>query len=67
VSGPGGGQGAGYLLYVALDELVETFFPALDAIGGRVVDPEEAVLAGDTDIQARISSPWSRWSAASTG
>jgi hypothetical protein len=52
---------------VALDELVETFFPALDAIGGRVVDPEEAVLAGDTDIQARISSPWSRWSAASTG
>jgi hypothetical protein len=25
---------------VALDELVETFFPALDAIGGRVVDLE---------------------------
>lgn len=47
-------EGAGYLLYVALDELVDTFFPALDAIGERVVDLEEAVLAGDTDIQARI-------------
>jgi magnesium transporter len=47
-------EGAGYLLYVALDELVETFFPALDAIGQRVVDLEEAVLAGDTGIQARI-------------
>ena len=47
-------EGAGYLLYVALDELVETFFPALDAIGQRVVDLEEAVLAGDTNIQARI-------------
>jgi magnesium transporter len=46
-------EGAGYLLYVALDELVETFFPALDAIGGRVVALEEAVLAGDTDVQAR--------------
>ncbi|HET6749299.1 MAG TPA: magnesium/cobalt transporter CorA [Actinomycetes bacterium] len=47
-------EGAGYLLYVALDELVDTFFPALDAIGERVVDLEEAVLAGDTDIQAQI-------------
>jgi magnesium transporter len=47
-------EGAGYLLYVALDELVDTFFPALDAIGERVVDLEEAVLAGDTDIQGRV-------------
>ena len=47
-------EGAGYLLYVALDELVDTFFPALDAIGERVVEVEEAVLAGDTDVQARI-------------
>jgi magnesium transporter len=39
---------------VALDELVDTFFPALDAIGGRVVEVEEAVLAGDTDVQAQI-------------
>ena len=30
-------EGAGYLLYAALVELVETFFPALDAIGQRVV------------------------------
>jgi magnesium transporter len=47
-------EGAGYLLYVALDELVDTFFPALDAIGERVVEVEEAVLAGDTDVQAQI-------------
>jgi Mg2+ and Co2+ transporter CorA len=47
-------EGAGYLLYVALDELVETFSTALDAIGQRVVDLEEAVLAGDTGIHARI-------------
>jgi magnesium transporter len=47
-------EGSGYLLYVALDELVDTFFPALDAIGERVVELEEAVLAGDTDIQTQI-------------
>ena len=47
-------EGAGYLLYVALDELVDTFFPALDTIGERLVDVEEAVLAGDTDVQGRI-------------
>jgi magnesium transporter len=47
-------EGTGYLLYVALDELVDTFFPALDAIGERVVEVEEAVLAGDTDVQAQI-------------
>jgi magnesium transporter len=47
-------EGAGYLLYVALDELVDTFFPAIDAIGERLVDVEEAVLAGDTDVQGRI-------------
>jgi Mg2+ and Co2+ transporter CorA len=42
------------ILYVALDELVDTFFPALDAIGEQVVEVEEAVLAGDTDVQAEI-------------
>jgi magnesium transporter len=47
-------EGAGYLLYVALDELVDTFFPALDAIGERIVVVEEAVLAGETDVQAQI-------------
>jgi magnesium transporter len=47
-------EGAGYLLYVALDELVDTFFPALDLIGERLVEVEEAVLAGDTDVQGRI-------------
>jgi magnesium transporter len=46
--------GAGYLLYVALDELVDTFFPALDAIGERVVAVEETLLAGDTDVEAQI-------------
>jgi magnesium transporter len=49
-------EGAGYLLYVALDELVDTFFPALDAIAERVVAVEEAVLAGDTDVQGPIFS-----------
>jgi magnesium transporter len=47
-------EGAGYLLYVALDELVDTFFPALDTIGEQLVEVEEAVLGGDTDVQGRI-------------
>jgi magnesium transporter len=47
-------EGTGYLLYVALDELVDTFFPALDAIGERLVEAEEAVLAGEIDVQAQI-------------
>jgi magnesium transporter len=47
-------EGAGYLLYVALDELVDTFFPALDALGERVVAVEEAVLSGATDVQGQI-------------
>jgi magnesium transporter len=48
------GEGAGYLLYVALDELVDTFFPALDAIGDQVLDVEEAVLSEAADVEARI-------------
>jgi magnesium transporter len=48
------GEGTGYMLYVALDELVDTYFPALDALGERVVAAEEAVLAGDVDVQGRI-------------
>ena len=47
-------QGAGYLLYVALDELVDSFFPALDPIGDRLIEVEEAILAGDTEVQGRI-------------
>jgi magnesium transporter len=47
-------EGAGYLLYVALDELVDTFFPALDAIGDQVLDVEEAVLSEAADVEARI-------------
>jgi magnesium transporter len=46
--------GVGYLLYVALDELVDTFFPALDRIGERVVELEEAVLEGGPDVQHQI-------------
>lgn len=37
-------SGSGFLLYVVLDELVDTFFPALDLIGGRVEDLEEAIF-----------------------
>ncbi len=47
-------QGAGFLLYVALDELVDSFFPALDAIADRVEDLEEAVFAGRTDVQNQL-------------
>src|SRR4029450_3331779 len=37
-------QGSGFLLYVVLDELVDTFFPTLDQIGERIEDLEEAVF-----------------------
>jgi magnesium transporter len=47
-------EGAGFLLYVVLDELVDTFFPTLDDIGGRVEDLEEAVFAGRSDVQHQI-------------
>jgi Mg2+ and Co2+ transporter CorA len=47
-------EGAGYLLYVALDEIVDTFFPALDTLSDRLVELEEKVLAGETDVQGRI-------------
>jgi magnesium transporter len=47
-------HGAGFLLYVVLDELVDTFFPTLDRIGERIEDLEETVFeatAGDTQSQ----------------
>jgi magnesium transporter len=47
-------EGAGFLLYVVLDELVDSFFPTLDGIGERVEDLEEAVFAGRSDVQNRI-------------
>jgi magnesium transporter len=47
-------QGSGFLLYVVLDELVDAFFPALDAIGERVEDLEEAVFEGRTQVQADL-------------
>jgi magnesium transporter len=40
-------SGAGFLLYVVLDELVDSFFPALDAIGSRVESLEEAIFDGE--------------------
>ena len=46
-------HGGGFLLYVALDELVDTYFPALDTIGERVEQLEEAVFAG-SQVQADI-------------
>ena len=48
------GEGSGFLLYVVLDELVDTFFPTLDRIGERVEDLEEAVFAGSPDVQNQI-------------
>jgi magnesium transporter len=47
-------EGAGFLLYVVLDELVDTFFPTLDGIGERVEDLEEAVFAGGGEVQNQI-------------
>jgi magnesium transporter len=37
-------SGSGFLLYVVLDELVDTFFPALDRIGERIEDLEQAIF-----------------------
>jgi magnesium transporter len=48
------GEGAGFLLYVVLDEVVDTFFPALDRIGESVEDLEEAVFAGGGEVQNQI-------------
>jgi magnesium transporter len=47
-------EGAGFLLYVVLDELVDSFFPTLDGIGERVEELEEAVFAGSSDVQNQI-------------
>jgi magnesium transporter len=47
-------EGSGFLLYVILDELVDSFFPTLDGIGERVEDLEEAVFAGSGDVQTQI-------------
>jgi magnesium transporter len=42
-------SGAGFLLYVVLDELVDTFFPTLDLIGSRIDDLEEAIFEARRD------------------
>jgi magnesium transporter len=47
-------EGGGFLLYVVLDELVDAFFPALDQIGERVEDLQEAVFQGRTQVQADL-------------
>jgi magnesium transporter len=47
-------HGSGFLLYVALDEVVDTFFPALDRIGERIEDLEEAVFEGTVEVQNQI-------------
>jgi magnesium transporter len=39
-------HGAGFLLYVVLDELIDTFVPAMDRIGERVEDLGEDVFVG---------------------
>jgi magnesium transporter len=49
-------QGAGFLLYVALDEVVDTFFPTLDRIGERIEDLEEAVFESTGNVQSQIFS-----------
>jgi magnesium transporter len=50
-------HGAGFLLYVVLDEVVDTFFPTLDRIGERIEDLEETVFEATTgDAQSQIFS-----------
>jgi magnesium transporter len=49
-------QGSGFLLYVVLDELVDTFFPTLDRIGERIEDLEEAVFEASGEVQSQIFS-----------
>jgi len=49
-------EGSGFLLYVVLDELVDTFFPTLDRIGERIEDLEEAVFQATVDVQSQIFS-----------
>jgi magnesium transporter len=47
-------EGGGFLIYVVLDELVDAFFPALDAIGERVEDLQQAVFEGRTQVQSDL-------------
>jgi magnesium transporter len=49
-------EGSGFLLYVVLDEVVDTFFPTLDQIGERIEDLEEAVFEATVDVQSQIFS-----------
>jgi magnesium transporter len=49
-------HGAGFLVYVVLDELVDTFFPTLDRIGERIEDLEEAVFQATGEVQSQIFS-----------
>jgi magnesium transporter len=46
-------QGAGFLLYIVMDELVDSFDPAIDLLGERVEDLEDAVFAGE-EVQGDI-------------
>jgi magnesium transporter len=39
-------HGAGFLLYVVLDELIDSFVPTMDLVGERVEDLAEGVFAG---------------------
>jgi magnesium transporter len=39
-------HGAGFLLYVVVDELIDSFVPTMDLVGDRVEDLAEEVFAG---------------------
>jgi magnesium transporter len=39
-------HGAGFLLYVVVDELIDSFVPAMDLVGNRVEDLAEEIFAG---------------------
>jgi magnesium transporter len=47
------GHGAGFLLYVVLDELIDSFTPTMELVGERVEDLAEDVFAG-REVQSDV-------------
>jgi len=48
-------HGSGYLMYVILDRMVDSYFPALNAIMSKVEDVEGAVFDEETEAGKEIS------------
>jgi len=48
-------HGSGYLMYVILDRMVDSYFPALNAIMSKIEDVEDAVFDEETEAGKEIS------------